>query len=131
MIANLAKIGTTINNAVLVSSLNGGDMPSPVMEYKPFTKYDELADGHTRGGGLPIVIWELLHATPAQADALAVYCPLLTSANVVIYTRKNRELDEYAWFECIMKWDTEESVTGLRREKLTTKFIECVEIEGS
>lgn len=131
MIVNDAMIGNTLEDIVAVSSLNSNYMGCPVMDFKPYAKYDPLSSGHINAGGLPIVLWEFLHATPAQVDALAAYCPGKTSSNVVIYTRTNENLDEYKYFSCIMQWDQEETITGLRRESLKIKFIDCVELVGS
>lgn len=128
MIVNAAMIGTTLEDMVNVSSLNDGNMPCPIMDIDVYAKYDDLSSGHVNGGGLPVILWELLHVTPQQADAIALYCPEMTSADVVIYSRKNRNSDEYGYFECIMRWDIDESIATLRRESMKFKFTDCVEV---
>lgn len=124
----LAKIGTTQENAVLVNSLNSNYLYGPLMTYSPYTSYEDLSGGGRRGRGKPIITWEIPQATPEMADALSNYCPNLVSSTVIIYSRTSRESDEYAWFECIMNWPSDEDIKGLRREVLRISFTDCIRL---
>jgi hypothetical protein len=124
---NDAKIGADIDHLTDVNDL-GSDMPAPVMEYHQYPKTDILSSGYTRARGLPTVDWDFMYLTPAQADLLAAFCTDLASDDVVIYTRTNRNADEYAYFSCKMKWDQNESIKDIRREKFSLHFIDCLEV---
>lgn len=129
MATNIARIGANVGALALVSSLNSNNMPGPIMEFKKYAKYDELSNGHTNGGGLPIVEWEFRRLTVAQIDALRAFCTSMTSAAVTIYTRTNSSSDAYKAFDCIMKWDQAESITMYWRDVIRIRFIDCVEVE--
>lgn len=124
-----AMIGTSVETAVLVNSLNSNFMYGPLMSYVPFASYEELSSGGRKGRGKPIITWEIPQATPEMADALAVYCPNLVSSEVVIYSRTSRTSDEYAWFSCTMNWPSDEDIKGLTREVLRISFTDCIRLE--
>lgn len=128
---NQARIGTTPENTVLVSSLNSNNMPSPLMEFQPFASYDSLSSGGTRGRGKPIITWDLLQVTPEQSAALQVYCPNLDSSEVVIYSRCTQLSDEYRYYSCTMHWDQSEDIKGPRRDNLKIRFTDCIEVTPS
>lgn len=123
---NLAAIGEDVGSLQLLSELG---VPAPVMEYHHFMRTDQLSNGHVRGRGLPWVEWIFYYLTMEQIDALAEFCPNLASADVVIYTRTNRNEDEYKGYSCKLHWDQKESIADPRREKIILKFIDCVEVE--
>jgi len=125
---SLARIGTEIDDTVLVTSLADGKMRAPLMDYKRYGKIDELSSGFAKGRGRPLPTWEFLYLTPAMVDELAVYCPDRVSSEVYIYTRTDEFLDEYKAFRAKMRWPLDESIKDLRREKLIFTFWDAIEV---
>jgi hypothetical protein len=127
-VSNIARIGADAGSLALVTGLTA-NMPGPIMDFSPYIKYDDLSSGHVNAGGLPAVTWEFRRLTSLQRDALAAFCPSLSSAAVTIYTRTSSNLDEYKAFNCILRWDRDESIKDYWRNLIKLTFIDCLEVE--
>jgi len=100
-------------------------------EFQPYAEPVDLASGHVRGLGLPVVTWKFKALRPEQRENLKDFCSGL-SANVYIQTPTNETaagVRTWKKYQAIMKWMTSFEIVGVNHvEQVTLQFMQCVEV---
>jgi hypothetical protein len=117
-------IGTTSTTATLASI----GLINPQSDFFEYVESVELANGKTRGFGLPYVEWHFGYMTAAQYDVLRGYC---AGSSVDIYIDTPDKNNDFKRFSGKLKLPQMFSVRAGRRLDVPIKITHLVEISTS
>lgn len=100
----------------------------PKVSFQESAEVVRLMNGHDKGLGQPVAVWQWGIISKAARDILRTYCPG-RSANVVIRTWDS-EL-EYTNYSCIMHWPVNAERQSQRQLGLILTFTNLIEIMSS
>lgn len=108
-----------------ITDLASLGIPYPRGIFKPYQDIIILGDGQVRGVGGASATWHWDFLTPANRDALRLFCQ--TASTTVNMTTRINDADAFKEYTAVMIWPKEEARDYLRRIPFEIEFRNLVE----
>jgi hypothetical protein len=123
---NIFKIGTSLAGLIDIEALDTPLLP-PHQGYSDSARNVDLASGHVRGMGFPVITWHWGFLEADEFAQLRTFCPG-KSANIFIQSPNDD--DEDTVYLAVMIWPAGDSIESGKHIDFTLDFRHCVEQEA-